>query len=154
MNHLWFQVILSETNLWLINTTATHTDRNETTDGSKLISKHNGIKFCVDLIDFFQQAQLQNTLKFVTRSLFLSHVGICRLQPHRQDHPSHLVQIWPQSNHSQVHRAETALLPLHHNGEWILLWVMLEPQSLIKLIYLHLRPFQGLANGKKWWFSF
>lgn len=55
-------------------------------------------------------------IKFV-RLCFLFFLGIRRLQPHGQDHPSHLVQIRPQSNHSQVHRAEAALLPLRHHSE-------------------------------------
>lgn len=80
----------------------------------------------------------------MTRTFFLSPAGICCLQPHGQDHTGHLVPIRPQSNHSEVHRAQTALVSLHHNCESILLVTYLKenPGSLVKVIlFFILRTF-------------
>jgi len=43
--------------------------------------------------------------------------GVRGLQPHGQNHPGHLVPIRPESDHSEVHGAEAAGVPLHHHGE-------------------------------------
>lgn len=65
---------------------------------------------------------LENRSNFCdTLSSSAAHTGVRRLQPHRQDHPGHLVPIRPESNHCQVHREEAAFVPIHHHGEGILL---------------------------------
>lgn len=56
-----------------------------------------------------------------TLSSSAAHTGVRRLQPHRQDHPGHLVPIRPESNHCQIHREEAAFVPIHHHGEGMLL---------------------------------
>lgn len=56
---------------------------------------------------------------FFSLCVSFSHTGVCRLQPHGKNYPSDLVQIRPQPDHSEVHREETALLPLHHHSEWM-----------------------------------
>lgn len=64
------------------------------------------------------------TNKQTQKNIFvlLTSTGVCGLQPYGPNHPSHLVQIRYESNHSQIHREETALLPLHNNSEWFHLW--------------------------------
>lgn len=48
---------------------------------------------------------------------FWCFLGVCGVQPYGPHHPGHLVSLWPESNHSQIHREETAFLPLHHYCE-------------------------------------